>query len=185
MSFESDMEEGDFPHGSEEKLREAQIPLALEAISELENAENEKDEFFALSRAPIAYVIVGKMDKAKEAAKLFLELAEDFKDSWNYGNAIHNSNLVLGICAFDEGDIKAAKNYLENAGKTPGSPQLNSFGPNMQLAKRLLSVGEYESVLNYFNLCEKFWASGSEWLRIWKEKVSNKQIPKFYMRLYV
>jgi tetratricopeptide (TPR) repeat protein len=116
---------------------------------------------------------------------LFLELAEGFKDSWNYGNAIHNANLVLGICAYDTGDFEAAKACLEKAGNSPGSPQLNSFGPNMQLAKRLLNTGEYESVLSYLDSCEKFWKSGGEWLRIWKQKVSNKQVPKFYMHLYV
>ena len=138
------MEEGEFPHGSEDKLREAQVPLALEAIEELERAENEENVFYALSRAAFAYVVVGKKDEAKEAAELFLKLAEGYKDSWNYGNAIHNANIVLGICAFDAGDFDAAKVYLEKAGNSPGSPQLNSFGPNMQLAKRLLNAGEYE-----------------------------------------
>ena len=185
MTFEADMEEGDFPHGSEEKLHEAQILLALEAVKELENAENEEKEFYALSRATFAYVVVDKKMEAKKAAERFLELAESFEDSWNYGNAIHNANLVLGIYAFDAGDIDAAKGYLEKAGNSPGSPQLDSFGPNMQLAKRLLNVGEYETVLNYFNLCEKFWKSGSEWLLIWREKVSNHEVPNFYMHLYV
>lgn len=185
MTFESDMEERDFPHGSEEKLHEGHIPLALEAVAELENAENEENEYYALSRAAFAYLVIGKNIEAKKSAERFLKLAESFKDSWNYGNAVHNANVVLGICAFDTGDIDSAKDYLEKAGNSPGSPQLGSFGPNMQLAKRLLSVGEYEAVLNYFNLCEKFWKSGSEWLRVWRKKVSNQKVPNFYMHLYV
>ena len=185
MTFESDMEKEDFPHGSEEKFHEAQIPLALNAISEFENAKNEEEEFYALSRAAFAFVVLNNMPKAKCAAERFLELSVSFENNWNYGNAIHNANIVLGICSFDAGDINAAKKYLEQAGNTPGSPQLNSFGPNMQLAKKLLSVGERDVVLNYFNLCEKFWKRGHEWLRVWREKISKQEIPRFYMNLYV
>ena len=39
MTFESDMEKEDLPYDSEEKLHEAQIPLALNAVSEFENAK--------------------------------------------------------------------------------------------------------------------------------------------------
>jgi tetratricopeptide (TPR) repeat protein len=178
------MENGEFPYGSEEKLREAQIPLALEAIAELESAATEEKEFYALSRAAFAYLVIEKQTEAVKAAERFLKLAESFKENWNYGNAIHNANLVLGICAFDSGDIDAAKEYLEKAGGSPGSPQLGSFGPNMQLARRLLNAAEFDVVLKYFDLCERFWKSGGEWLRVWREKVIAHKVPNFYMHLY-
>ena len=39
------------------------------------------------------------------------------------------------------GDSLAAGKYLVEAAHTPGSPQLNSFGPNVTLAKELLEMG--------------------------------------------
>ena len=46
------------------------------------------------------------------------------------------------------------------AGATPGSPQLDSFGPNMTLAKELLEKGQPDVVLHYFALCKNFWEDG-------------------------
>ncbi|MDQ2731693.1 MAG: hypothetical protein M3Y56_08550, partial [Armatimonadota bacterium] len=63
------------------------------------------------------------------------------RSSWQYGNNIHEANQILGLAALREGRVADAKRYLIAAGKTPGSPQLNSFGPHMVLAQELLSRG--------------------------------------------
>jgi hypothetical protein len=49
--------------------------------------------------------------------------------------------MVLGQVALRRGDAKKAASFLLAAGKTWGSPQLNSFGPNMPLANDLLAAG--------------------------------------------
>jgi hypothetical protein len=41
--------------------------------------------------------------------------------------------------------------------RRPGSPTLNSFGPDMSLAKDLLEAGERDSVLQFFDQCRAFW----------------------------
>jgi hypothetical protein len=51
-----------------------------------------------------------------------------------YGNAIQDGNIVLCRIALLDGKVEAAKVSLKEAGKTPGSPQLGSFGPNMSPA---------------------------------------------------
>ncbi|MFB3114725.1 MAG: RNA polymerase subunit sigma-24, partial [Nitrospirales bacterium] len=56
-----------------------------------------------------------------------------------------------------DGNLEKAKDYLIESGKTPGSPQLNSFGPNMSLARDLIKKGEEQVVFEYFNLCRQFW----------------------------
>ena len=71
------------------------------------------------------------------------------------------------------------------AGRTPGSPQLNSFGPNMLLAKELLEKGEREKVLVYFALCAKFWQSGSVQLKLWSTQVKLGSDPDFGANLLV
>ena len=63
--------------------------------------------------------------------------------------------------ALQAGDVEEAKRRLLAAGKTSGSPALRSFGPNMALAEKLLEKGERDVVLEYFELCKKFWAGES------------------------
>jgi hypothetical protein len=96
-----------------------------------------------------------------------------------YGNAIHDGNSVLGRAALKQGDIKKAARYLLDAGKTQGSPQLNSFGPNMSLAKELLEKGEKNAVLQYFEFCRKFWSMGGEDLDNWTKEVKAGKVPDF------
>ena len=79
--------------------------------------------------------------------------------SWNYGNVVYEGNQILGLAALKKGDVPAAKKYLIAAGKTRGSPQLDSFGPEMSLAQALLEKGETESVLEFLDLVAKFWAT--------------------------
>ena len=125
-----------------------------------------------------AVLKAGDWDKAKIYAERLLSSATDKKD-WNYGNAIHHGNLLLGRIALKNGDIEQAKKYLLKAGETPGSPQLNSFGPNMSLAKELLEEGERSTVLKYFELCRIFWKTHDKDLDEWKDLVAKGKIPNF------
>jgi hypothetical protein len=81
------------------------------------------------------------------------------------------------------GDRQHAKDYLLASGKTPGSPQLNSFGPNMTLAKELLEVGEREIVLKYLQLCAAFWTKDSGLLVEWRDLIDNGRVPNFGVHL--
>jgi hypothetical protein len=97
----------------------------------------------------------------------------------NYGDAIFYSNLVLGEIALRQGDVGEAKRRLILSGRTPGSPSLSSFGPNMTLARDLLQRGESESVLEYFTLCRAFWKMGSKTLDTWSATVRKGETPNF------
>jgi hypothetical protein len=101
------------------------------------------------------------------------------QSSGSFGRAIHHGHLVLGRVALVCGDIEKAKEHLIEAGRTNGSPDLNSFGPNMTLAKELLVAGEKDAVLQYFELCKAFWKLGADRLEIWSERVQNDEIPIF------
>lgn len=81
----------------------------------------------------------GEHERATRFATQLLEIAQTFPNDWNYGNAIHHGHLVLGRVALAVGDLETARSDLLAAGRTPGSPQLNSFGPNMRLAKDVLA----------------------------------------------
>lgn len=150
----------------------------------LSQVKNEKK--FSIETALVNLYVTGKITnenkkEAEEFALSNLKTAEKYKKDWNYGNAIHQANTLLGRIKLFEGNIEEAKKYLELAGKTPGSPQLDTFGPNMALAKDLLEKGEKEAVLKYFDACAKFW--GSEFSKpeidSWKKSISENKIPDF------
>lgn len=104
----------------------------------------------------------GDLAKAEQYAKEALERAvEPGGAGWNYGNAVHHGNLVLGLVALKKDDLNTAEKHLLKAGETSGSPQLNSFGPNMYLAQELLKQGRQATVIQYLKLCKKFWSNPS------------------------
>jgi hypothetical protein len=86
---------------------------------------------------------------------------------------------VLGRIALKNGDLAHAKQALLNAGRTKGSAQLDSFGPDMTLAEELLEKGEKDTVLRYFKLCRRFWKLGGERLDQWEKDVNAGKIPQF------
>jgi len=110
------------------------------------------------AKIALAALEAGELATAKRYA---IELLEDNTDreSWDYGNVVHNMNEILGRVALREGDVDSAKEFLLRAGKTPGSPQLNSFGPSLALPHELLVSGEKETVIEYLGLLGKLWRS--------------------------
>ncbi len=117
--------------------------------------------------------------RAAVLARELLTLADDYKNDWNYGNAVHQAHLVLGRVALASGDVATAREELLLAGRTPGSPQLLSFGPSMRLALELLRAGERGAVLEYFGLCRRFWQLGAERLAEWTTEVERDREPSF------
>jgi hypothetical protein len=95
-----------------------------------------------------------RIELAKKYAKEMLDASE--QASWNAGNLVHHGHLILGRIALSQDELAEAKSHLLSAGKTNGSPQLNTFGPNMVLAKEFLEKGETDVVLKYFQQCKKF-----------------------------
>ena len=153
------------------------------AMSELANAKSQEARFYALNDSAKESFQSGHIDEARKFAKEILEIAPRFKKDWNYGNAIQDGNLVLGRIAVKEGRINDAKQFLLEAGKSKGSPQMDTFGPNMSLAKDLLEKGEKTVVLEYFELCRKFWEMHRGRLDEWSQEVKAGRIPNFEANL--
>jgi len=149
------------------------------AINKLSAAKTQEERFYALNDAAKESFVMGKTEDARKYAQELMALLPNFKGNWNYGNAVQDANLVLGRLALREGHIDEAKRYLIAAGNSPGSPQMDSFGPNMSLAKDLLEKGERESVLEYFELCRKFWKMDNGQLNGWSQEVKAGKVPDF------
>src|SRR5262249_44092468 len=100
------------------------------AEAELATPQSEHSRWVALEDAAMMNVEAGSPEKAKAYAEELLRLSPKYSNDWSFGNAVHKGNLVLGRLAIRAGDTESAKKYLLEAGRTPGSPQLDSFGPN-------------------------------------------------------
>ncbi len=164
--------------------------LAAKALREFEKAQAQTvppvpGEPRLANLAQMA-VAAGDFQKARAYATELLGPGMQWSGGGNAGRAFFFGNLVLGRVALHEGNLAEAKKYLLEAGKTKGDPTLNSFGPNMSLAKELLEKGETNAVLEFFQECEKFWPSYGRENKMakWTAEVKEGKTPDFGGNLY-
>lgn len=100
-------------------------------------------------------------------------------------------NQILGRVALRQEKRDEAKRALLAAGATPGSPQLDSFGPKFVLARELLVKGEKVTVVQCLDLVGRFWArhdpkrpdqretknANAALLLTWKDEIRAGRIP--------
>jgi hypothetical protein len=136
--------------------------------------------FYGLKAAAQAAFDAGDLNTAENYASELLADAPSYPKDWNYGNAIFYGNMLLGRVALRrDRNVALARSLLIASGKTPGSPQLNSFGPNMSLAKDLLKAGERDTVLEFFGECSLFWKQQFSKLDQWSAMVKGGGDPDF------
>jgi hypothetical protein len=154
----------------------AAAPAAGDAFN---SVQAEKEHFYSLSRSARTALKQGRDEEAAKLAKELQTLAAKFKHDWNYGNAIHHSNQILGRLAIAKDQLEEAENRLLASVEIKGSPQLNSFGPSMFLANELLAKGGKRAVLRYFERCKTFWKLGADRLDGWTADVKAGRTPDF------
>jgi hypothetical protein len=163
-----------------EELRRASLVHTEEAYV---HARGGPSELWALTLLGWRAFDAGEFGRAEAYATRTLILADELAGEhvFSIGNAIHHANLVLGSLALRDGDLDGAGKHLLAAGRTPGSPQLDTFGPNMSLVRPMLERGEREVVLQYFELCGRFWRLGVEdgTLDRWARTVERGGTPDF------
>ncbi len=146
---------------------------------DLTAATNGLERFEALCHAVKNAARAGKPTEVREQAEELLRLAPTYKRHSMYGNAIQDANQALGQIALADGHLAEAKQCLLASADSDGSPTMNSFGPNMTLARELLRQGETEVVLQYFERCRVFWNRHADTLDQWTEEVQTGRIPDF------
>ena len=100
----------------------------------------------------------GDIEGAAGVARSMLAMLEQTEVSnWNYGNVVHDAHVMQGLVLLAEGRPREAAAELVLAGSSKGSPQLNSFGPDLFLAWKLLTA-EGEAVLTYLRSVSAFWS---------------------------
>ena len=98
-----------------------------------------------------------EIDISEKCAKEYLSEANNFSDDWNFGNAIHDSNILLGRICLKRNYIQGANTFLLKASVTPGSPQLSSNGPDFTLARELFDLGQVDPVSKFLESSKKYW----------------------------
>ncbi len=162
------------PEAAREAMQAYERAMALQAAAERETM---------LIDVATASLYAGESQKAEGYAKEILKRAETGGImTWNLGNAIHHGNLVLGHVSLRAGRIDEAEQYLLKAGKTPGSPQLDSFGPNMYLAQEMFRKGRKDTVVQYLKQCKTFWKEPE--LDGWIRDVEQGRTPDFSSQLH-
>jgi len=116
---------------------------------------------------------------AEELATQLLARAKVFETTWIYGEALHAAHIVLGQIALTRGYIAMAVEQLLAAGRTPGSPQLNAFGPDFDLAARILDSGQPNAVIEYLESCKTFWTRNVRALEQWQLAIKKGGSPTF------
>lgn len=136
------------------------------------------ERFYSLDAEIHAAFSANDFSSARALIDEYLELADVYRCNWNYGNAIHDANRVLGLMSLEDGDVDEAANYLIKAGKSPGSPQLNTFGPELDLADELLKLGRYEAVTAYLKDIQSFWEMDDGRLDRWLASIEQGERPQ-------
>lgn len=179
----ADLSEEDFNQYYLKMSIESDLNKKLDGAVKILDEGSDYQKFLILEAAAEASYELGKFVNAKMYANQLLSISNHFQEDWNYGNAIHKGNIILGRVALRQNDIKSANNYLIKAGNTNGSPQLDTFGPNMSLARELLDKGEKETVIEYFELCKRFWEMDNGRLDSWITSIKGGRKPHFGVNL--
>jgi tetratricopeptide (TPR) repeat protein len=144
---------------------------ARKALEEYESAlsliKDETKRYYSLADVAESARLAGSDEKAREYASELLRRAEELPRDWNYGNAVHEGHRILGHLELKAGEVEAAKKHLLEAGATPGSPSLDSFGPELTLASELLAKGERDAVVEYLQRISRFWKGREDALEDW------------------
>jgi len=135
------------PEGAEFALVAYERALALQ----------QPREAYTVNEAANLALKLQRFEQARELALELLELARTGDLGWMLGNAQYDGRRILGLIALAQGDVAGAERELLESGRTVGSPQLDSFGPELDLANALLQLGRTEVVVEFLWLCERFW----------------------------
>lgn len=165
-------------HGPRSRRRAAARAALRKYEQSLRLTSDRNFRFYQLPALARVAFSAGDLRKATKYGRAAISEAELFKD-WAHGNGIHHGHCVLGRVAFARGDKTLAAKHLLDAGRTPGSPQLNSYGPNFALAEELLNSGDKASVLEFLELCRRFWSYRAKALDAWQQQIRAGKRPDF------
>ena len=161
-------------------------PSKLQVLNDaLAHAKTPLEKFHAKSQLLTFYATSFLSDEnIKSGRALAVETLKEaplFQKDWDYGNVVHHAHILLGRIYLATKDTRHSMIELREASNVKGSPQLNTFGPNLLLARDLLDRGAKSEVLRYLDMCAKFWSTKDAKRRLtqWKAQIKNGRHPTF------
>ena len=154
-----------------------------EAYDKDSKTNKKKDYYLATDVARAAYYD-GKYDESKKYAQLALKVKLSKDQGFGLNNdVIFRGNDILGLIALKEKNLDLACKYLLKSSEIGGSPVMSSFGPQMDLAFKLLEKGKKDIVIKFLENCSKFWNEKlcKKWIKSIKEGKYPDLRKKFVM----
>jgi len=161
----------------EQKTQIAQKALQLD--EEALGSASGEDRFVQLSDIARAALEAGDEVKAQNYAEEVLAETAQHKTSWNYGNAIHHGNLVIGQDRTQARRLGRGKSPPAESRRHSGFTPTELFWTEHDAGQGALEKHEKDVVLEYFMKCEKFWEMRGQKLAEWKTLVKQDRIPDF------
>ncbi len=149
------------------------LQVRLDKLEQLLEQAGDYQRYILLDTAARTALELKQYGKARRYASELQTLAEHFPLDWNYSSALHQSRIILGKLALQDGDIASAKRFLLAAASVPLSDALNQRAPDLTLAQSLLDKGEKDAVLDYLRLCKKIWPDGGDKLDYWLKHIAR------------
>lgn len=145
-----------------------------------DNTSASLKRFYALNELMNKQFTKANYYNARELANEYLQLALLHNQNWNSGNAIHDANRILGLMSLNEGEIEEAVAFLLKSSESRGSPQLDTFGPNLDLANLLLKEGKIVEVKTYLTNIKIFWEMDNGVVNEWLNQIELGESPELH-----
>ncbi len=150
-------------------------PSQEELERALAEAEEPEDQRWVLAQLVQAAFESGDADRARTGAVALLAREAEAAD----GDSLHLGHTVLGHLALAAGEVDAAKRHLLASVAVAPTARLESFGPDMSLAARLLAHGERACVREALSRARALWKMGQARLWAWEEALRVGERPTF------
>ncbi len=131
---------------------------------------------YTLSQAAESALRCARHDLARELALELLDAARARELGRLRGSAHYHGHRILGLVALGEENLAQAERELLESVRDGGSQPFDSFGPELDLANALLQRGRTGSVVEFLELCTRFWRPRP--LRKWIAEIRSGERPE-------
>jgi hypothetical protein len=120
-------------------------------------AKDGSSKYLCEEYLPWAAWKANEFDVARQSAKFALDAYANSGASFKNGDLLFVGHSILGLLDLRDGNVKSSIAHLLASANSKGSPVLNSFGPEFDLARALYEKGERDSIVQFLKEVEKFW----------------------------
>jgi hypothetical protein len=124
----------------------------------------------------------GDFDTARKEAQEILTQGSKFQSDPDYGTAVYQADMVMGLLAMQKHDRPTALKYLKDAANGPSTENLANFEQSItyELPRWLLKDGERDSVVQFLERFAKTYTAGQRELLASAELIKKGQKPAWY-----